>query len=271
MPTYEQKEIIGIAGGLGPFAHIDFERKLLESAQKLIGASEDQDFPEWILSSVPQTPDRTLSIRGEAPDSAPWLIRSLKRLERGGPGDENDAPGADFAVIPCNTAHHFLPRLREAVSIPIFDMIEVTARHIRALGEGACVGILATTGTLESRLYHRALASEGLEAVSPLDLPDGAKAQRRFVMEPIYGPFAGGRHVGGGIKAVGKRQESAALLTEGARMLIDTLGAQVIVAGCTEIPIALEGDRVGEAIMVDPNRVLAETAIRRAYGLDEGG
>ena len=100
MSTYRQKEIIGIAGGLGPFAHIDFEHKLLQSAQKLVGAVADQDFPEWIVSSIPQTPDRTLSIRGEAQDSAPWLIRSLTRLERGGPGGENDAPGADFAVIP---------------------------------------------------------------------------------------------------------------------------------------------------------------------------
>jgi len=53
-----QERLIGIVGGLGPFAHIDFERKLLAAASEVIGARRDQDFPQWVLSSIPRTPDR---------------------------------------------------------------------------------------------------------------------------------------------------------------------------------------------------------------------
>ena len=84
-----QEKIIGIVGGLGPYAHIDFERKLLESAQTLIGISSEQNYPEWVLSCIPCTPDRTEAILGNAPDPSPWLLRSLDVLERA---------GADFAV-----------------------------------------------------------------------------------------------------------------------------------------------------------------------------
>ena len=79
IPT--QIEIIGIAGGMGPFAHLDFERKLLESARELMGASRDQDYPEWVVSSVPATPDRTLAFIGEGEDPLPYLERSLLRLQ----------------------------------------------------------------------------------------------------------------------------------------------------------------------------------------------
>jgi len=109
----DQHEIIGIVGGLGPYAHIDFENKLLESSRRLLDANTDGDYPEWILSSIPQTPDRTLALANKAPDPVPYLLRSLRRV--------HDS-GAHFAVIPCNTAHHYIDQLRDEVPIPIISM-----------------------------------------------------------------------------------------------------------------------------------------------------
>lgn len=262
-----QTKIIGIVGGLGPFAHLDFEQKLLESAQVLVGASSDQDYPEWILSSVPQTPDRTLAIQGQASDPVPWLLRSLRRLEGPCSGEDDATPGADFAVIPCNTAHYYLPQLQGAVKIPILNMIEETALRIRQVHEKACVGILATTGTLESGLYHDVLRAQGLHPVSLFDLPGGVALQERLVMEAVYGPAQQGRRAGGGIKAAGKRPEFSLALEEASRMLINACGAHVIVAACTEIPIALDCYSIGQIPMLDPTRILAEAAIRHAYDL----
>ena len=166
-----QKKIIGIVGGLGPYAHIDFERKLLESARTLIGISSEQDYPEWVLSCIPGTPDRTEAILGRAPDPSPWLLRSLKVLERA---------GADFAAVPCNTACYFLRALGDKVALPVLDMIAETVACVRALEEVERVGILATTGTLETRLYHDALSECGLEAISPLDVGDGRRCSGRL-------------------------------------------------------------------------------------------
>ncbi len=251
-----QQHIIGIVGGLGPYAHLDFERKLLESASSIVGANSDQSYPEWIVSSVPQTPDRTKAIRGEAPDPLPWLVRSLRRLELAG----DDLPPAGFATIPCNTAHHHLPRLRAAVAIPILSMIERTAERIAQERPKARVGLLATTGAIEMKVYNEALRSRGMSIVTPFDLPNGAALQSEYVMDAIYGPQ--------GIKATGQTAYAAELLDHAFRVIVNELGADVIVAGCTEIPLALNQSPVDGVLLIDPTRVLAESSIRVAYGLE---
>ena len=253
-----QERLIGIVGGLGPFAHIDFERKLLDAASEFVGARRDQDFPQWVLSSIPQTPDRTEAYFGEAEDPTPSLSRSLERLR---------GAGADFAVVACNTAHLFLARLRDESPLPIVSLIETTADEAARIAPGGSVGLLATSGTLRSRLYHDPLEARGLRAVSPLGLDDGEELQLHCVMEPIYGPWVDGRHQGGGIKTDGGSAETRALLEEAARRLVADGGADVLVAGCTEIPLALEGAEVAGRPLLDPATLLAGAAIRRAYDL----
>lgn len=253
-----QERLIGIVGGLGPFAHIDFERKLLDAASEVVGARRDQDFPQWVLSSIPQTPDRTEAFFGEAEDPTPSLNQSLERLR---------GAGADFAVVACNTAHLFLARLRDESPLPIVSLIETTADEAARIAPGGSVGLLATSGTLRSRLYDEPLEDRGLRPVSPFDLEGGETLQRRNVMEPIYGPWVDGRHQGGGIKTDGGSARARALLEETARRLVAEGGADVLVAGCTEIPLALEGAEVAGRQLLDPARLLAGAAIRRAYDL----
>lgn len=245
-------KVIGIAGGLGPYAHIDFERKLLDAARIRFGAQADQDFPEWILSSVPGTPDRTLAIASGGDDPRPWLLRSLQRLERA---------GADFVCVPCNTAHRYFSELGPQIGIPVVDMIDCTVAAIRERFTSGCVGILATTGTLRSNLYRDRLSAAGLNCVSPLDAEDGEALQQRLVMEPIYGGACGL-----GIKAEGPMPKYAALLGEAADQLVRAHGAQAIVAGCTEIPLVLTGETVAGVPVIDPTGALAERAIDIAYG-----
>lgn len=263
-----QKRLIGIVGGLGPFAHVAFEQKILGAARDLLGAQADQDYPQWVVSSIPQTPDRTLALLGKGPSPAPAMALSLERLEAASKAG-NGMPGDLFACIPCITSHAFLPEVRKRVRVPIVDMVRETARRIERQNPGATVGILATSGTLKARLFHDALAERGLKPVSPLDLPDGETLQRDRVMAAIYGPWKDGRHVGGGIKSAGPLPEHKKMLVDTAAALVQSLGAAVVIAGCTEIPLAITEPTVEGVPVADPVRVLAETAIREAYGLDD--
>ncbi len=253
-----KRRLIGIVGGLGPFAHIDFERKLLASATELLGASEDQDFPEWVLCSIPQTPDRTSAYFGTAADPVPFLERGIQRLERA---------GADFVVVPCNTAHLFLKRLVARTGTRLLSLIDVTVSRAEELAPGGKVGILATTGTLRSGLYHDALRERGLRPMSPLDLPDGEELQLREVMEPIYGPYEEDDHQGGGLKTHGQCDLAEASLLVAAKRLV-AAGADLLILGCTEIPLALDSDQLGDTPVLDPAQVLAEATIRLVYSLD---
>ncbi|MCA9540956.1 MAG: aspartate/glutamate racemase family protein [Myxococcales bacterium] len=252
---------IGIIGGLGPFAHLDFERHLLEATPD---ARNDQDHPPWILSSMPGTPDRTAALLAGGPSPVPALRESLRRV----------APVADFVVIPCNTAHVFIDALRGPELPPILSIVDESIRAALAqVGSTGRVGILATTGTLKTGLYpsRAAILAPGLAWISLLDLPNGSKAQERLTMRPIYGPpREGGGFVGGGIKAghsadpvTGRPHRET--LAEGVLLLRDA-GAEVVVMACTEIPLALGRGRVAGVPLIDPLAVTARTAVAIASG-----
>jgi aspartate racemase len=261
------KRTIGIVGGLGPFAHLEFERLLLQEVERLIGGpAQDQDFPNWILASVPDTPDRTLAVQGLVPSPLDSLERAVRWL-----GGTPDEPGAEFAVIACNSAHAWLDELARRVDLPILDMISETLGAARDLaGDEARVGLLATTGTLEAGIYHSALKRLGgrLTLLSPLDLRDGdlsgEEIQEQTVMSAIYGPLRDGRRTGGGIKS-GNTSGSV----EPLRRAVDLLaaaGAEIVVTACTEIPLALGREPVGGLPLLDPMQVAAEAAVAIAAG-----
>ncbi|CAA9278920.1 MAG: Aspartate racemase [uncultured Chloroflexi bacterium] len=274
---FQWRYVIGIVGGMGPLAHIEFERQLLVATRKRLGRSPtDQDFPEWIASSIPETPDRTKALLGEGPSPVPWLERSVRRL-----CDKGQEGGADFAVITCNTAHAFLEEVRGRACVPLVDMIEETVRAARSqLGRGGAIGILGTSGTLRSGIYaHAAERVGGIRTLSLLDVRDGKRdgeaLQEELVMAPIYGGKSGGKRVPGGIKSGLLREdeedtrkakaEAAEPLREAVRLLADA-GADLCVLACTEIPLATGRDPVEGTPLLDPVVVTAEASIAIAAG-----
>ena len=160
---------------------MEFEILLLSATEKALGRPPlDQDYPPWVLSSIPTTPDRTGALLENSESPVEALVRSAERLSE-----------ADFGVIPCNTAHAFLDEVRERVALPFLDMIRVTAeRAVSDVGGQGTIGILAASGTLQSNLYSKWIGKLAPDArvISPLDLDNGDKLQERLVMEPIFGP-----------------------------------------------------------------------------------
>ncbi|HEX5504098.1 MAG TPA: amino acid racemase [Thermomicrobiales bacterium] len=226
--------IVGILGGMGPLATADLYRKIILATP----AARDQDHLHVVIDADPSVPDRSAALRGEAPDPTPWLLRGARRLE---------AAGAAFIVVPCNTAHAFLPAVRPQIGIPILDMIAEAAARVRADFPAARrVGVLATRGTVASGLYHRALAAAGLAAITPDDA-----AQDRLVGAAIAAVKAGDTSA-----AVG------ALVVEAGRGLV-AAGAEVLLAACTELPLVLTAANA-PAPLLDSTQALAEAAVREA-------
>lgn len=262
-----QKSVIGIVGGLGPYAHIEFERRLLEVAGELLNITKEQLFPEWILSSIPGTPDRTEALCGLGEDPMPWLLQSLKRLESHYDKNGIEIPGADFAVIACNTSHKFLPEIRKRVNIPILDMVEETAKVVAERYPKSRVGLLATTGTLKSGIYHESLQNKGLIPLSPLDLHDGETLQRDLVMASVYGEWDGNEFSGNGIKNRGVTGEDIKSLKCVAALLSDTLNIDIFIAACTEISLVMEEKSLCGKPLIDPLYVISEKAIKLSFDL----
>lgn len=243
-----QQSIPGILGGLGPLAHIQFEQRLIDQNAKR-GARCDQDHPTWILVNGSNLPDRTRSLQGKAPDCTPWLVNYGQILARG---------GADFLVVPCHTAHAFYDRVQAQIDIPWISLMTCTSQFIRQRYPGIHrIGLLTTDGTLQHRLFHRSLVAARLQEISPsIDSPI-----QKQVMQSIY-------HPEWGIKATGTRLSYQALtaLAEAVQWLANE-GAEVVVAGCTELSVAL--DKLGPLPVpwVDPLEAVADTTLDLAFGI----
>ena len=164
----------------------------------------------------------------------PEMLSALRNLEK---------CGAGCVILPCNTAHFFLPRLRTETSIPILNMLESAAKRCAELYPGKKAAVLATVGTLSTGLYDAALEGAGV----PFLLPDDS--ERETLMYLIYDV----------VKASGP----IAPERERWRGLLDGLrarGAEVFILGCTELPILSEALDV-PGPFIDPTAELARAAI----------
>jgi len=227
------EKIIGILGGMGPEATIDLFYKII----KFTPAEKDQDHLRIIIDNNPKIPDRTAVILGKGEDPLPALKQTAQNLEKA---------GADFIIIPCNTAHHFLSSIQESVRIPILNMIEETVKEIkRRIPLIKRVGLLASIGAYETEIYHQHFKKFNIEVISP------EEKDKEEVMKIIYTVKAGN------LSDVIKKD-----ILKIAQKLIDK-GAEAIIAGCTEIPLIFKEGDVSVPI-IDPTQILASVTIQRA-------
>jgi len=224
------KKTIGILGGMGPLATADLFRKIVTMTK----AGCDNDHIRIYIDDNAQIPDRTAAILSGGKDPAPVMADSLRKLV---------ACGADCIIMPCNTAHYFLPRLQEMTEVPFLSMLEATAKACAKDFAGKTAAILATKGTLATGLYEQALQAEGVAYL----VPDAE--EQDALMRVIYD----------GVKADAAPESYRADM----EMVLDRLtakGADYFILGCTELPLAAELLAIPQAT-IDPTAELAKAAI----------
>ena len=230
---------LGILGGVGPSATVDFMNKVIMNTP----AKKDQDHIKMVVEQNPQVPDRTANLILRETDPTIAMFSTCKRLE---------AEGADAIAIPCNTAHAFVERIQEHLKIPIVNMLTTTADHIfREFGKDIKIGLLATTGTINSEVYLDVLTPYGFQVF----VPD--QQRQDDVMESIYGNY--------GVKAGFTNGQSKDSIDRAADFLVDQ-GSDVIILGCTELPLLFEQEshikKNGRTIiLVDPTLILAKKIV----------
>jgi aspartate racemase len=220
---------------MGPEATVDFMTKVIAATP----ASSDQDHLRMLVDHNPGVPDRQRAILDGAEDPGPALAQMAERLE---------AAGAEFLVIPCNTAYVFKGAVEAATSIPLLSIVDVTVDEVtrRVPGIGM-VGVLATAGCLAGGVYQRALEAAGIDTVTP-----GAD-ELAALMELVYAIKAG-KHG----EATGREMARLA----GA---LQDRGAEAVIAGCTEIPLVL-GQQLLSIPLVSSTDALARATVARALG-----
>ena len=190
---------LGIIGGLGPAATVNFMAEIIEQTP----AKSDQEHLETIVYNDPKIPDRQDAILRSGKSPAPRLVRNAKTLE-----DD----GADLIVIASNTTHHYHGDVADAVSVPVPNMIELTAANI-ATTDAESVGVLTTNSAIEIDLFDRAFDGTGIDIVYPDEIDR--------LMDAIYT-----------IKR-GDEKRGRELYDSAAKTVVDA-DVDAVILGCTE-------------------------------------
>lgn len=247
----DERAAIGVLGGLGPYAGLDLVRAVFDETE----ATRDQDhLPVALLSYPGRIPDRSTWIAAPetAPSPLPAMLTVLRRL---------DDAGASVAGIPCNTAHapvlfdalrdHLLADGRELRLLHIVDAI--VERIAEIAPDARRVGVLATDSSIQNRLHQIGLEAAGLEAVVP-----DAEHQAAVHATIFDGTW--------GLKAQSARPTDRArqILLDATEHLV-AMGADAVILGCTELPLAVPEAAHAGVPLVNSTRALARALIRATH------
>ena len=247
------KNSIGIVGGVGPVAGTLLHAFVNEAAVQA-GARRDQEHPSVIHISHPAgIPDRTAFLNRDSeinPAEGAFAVASAIAAL-------SSQFGRVVLGVPCNTFHapaiwdRFTTLIQEqGLNVEPVNMIDATISDIAANHPNVRrIGLMSTTGTRNSGIYRNPLTEKGLQVLEVED----QDALHRTIYDPEFG-----------IKAITPVSDQARSNFEGfAQELIDK-GAEVLILGCTEIPLALPGSTFGTTPLVDPMRALAQELVKRA-------
>ena len=245
--------MIGILGGMGTQAGLDFCNKLTY----LNRGKLDQDYPLFILynkSNIPGRPEsigiQTAHLENKSNNSKSYkkYNKVLKSLLKGCRLLEKN--NCKFIVIPCNTAHYWYDDLQKKINIPIINMPKEVLKFMKKkIKKKSTIGLLATEGTLKTRIYNN-IIDKDYNVITPTD-----KLQKENVNKAILNVKMGD------VRAAAKNIQGA----------IDYLiqkKCSKIILGCTELPIAIfafksYNESRASDLFIDPNLILAISSMAK--------
>ena len=220
---------VGILGGMGPEATMLLQQRLIAR----MSGGDDADHILLIIDMNPQVPSRIAHlIEKTGEDPGPVLAEMGRRLEQA---------GAEVLAMPCNTAHHYAEQIREATELPLLNMVDLSAETaFNRVGEGGCVGILASPAVQATGLFDKVFSRMGISTRWPEDSDLMLSAIRL-------------------IKANGPCKEAKEILLQASREL-RSQGAQLQLVACSEYLMIADSTGL-EANVIDTLDVLVAAII----------
>jgi aspartate racemase len=230
------KKTIGILGGMGPEATSYFFQLLI----KKTGAACDQEHIPILIWNNPKIPPRTDAILHKGKSPLPLLLEGINILEKGGAG---------LIVMPCITAHYYAPQLQARAKALFINLLDESLGYAKKNIPGIKkAGLVASSGTVASKLFHTTFEKAGIEIITP------SSVEQKRIQNAIFGKK--------GIKAgftTGAPKETIIAM---ARILIKR-GAEAVIAGCTEVPLVLEPKDIFVPF-IEPMKIGALACIKMA-------
>jgi aspartate racemase len=223
------KPHIGIIGGLGTVAGLWVAKALVEAAQKH-GARRDEDYPEFTLYNLPAGGMGATGF--QEPNIVKYqLLKAIGKM---------NLLRCDMVIIACNTAHCYLELLEKHSRGTVLNMVRIACERVTV----KAVGVLSSRSTRDMNLYAHALQRQGCRAILTTN------AEQSLLDDAIEAVIEGRQ----------KPSHREALVS-----IIDNLcarGAEAIILGCTELPVAFNGGTDNLSIpVIDAGAATAEYAL----------
>jgi aspartate racemase len=224
--------VIGIVGGIGPEATIDYYRALLAGYARRVA---DGSTPTITIQSIDLQRGLAFLDAGDLEGLTTYLVDAVAALARAGAG---------FALLSANSPHVVFDQLASRVSIPLLSIVEATCTAVRAAG---CrrLALLGTRFTMEGSFYPQVFGRAGLELAVP------EPEERQWLHEKYLGELVPGNFL--------------PATRAGVLALIDRLHASakvdgVVLAG-TELPLLLRQEVHHGVPLFDTARIHVEGAL----------
>jgi aspartate racemase len=241
--------MIGIIGGVGPYAGLDLVQKIFNNT---IARDEKEHLPVSLISTPEKIEDRTKFLIGESDINPGYKIaENILLLEK---------CGAEIVGIACNSAHApsifnvILEKLSEANSkVEVANIIKVTVDFVKShTAQGANIGIMSTIGTHNSGIYSEPLKTAGFNVIDP-----DREVIGDLIHKAIYDTEYGIKSMAHPVSSVAKEMLKKAI------DFYQEKKAKAIILGCTELPIAIREKRINGIQILDPTTILARHLIQK--------
>lgn len=224
--------MIGVLGGMGPVATVDFFQKVIVETQ----ASNDEDHVPLLIQSDPRIPPRPAAILQGAESPLTALMAGRDRLI---------AAGAQALAMPCNTAHFWFDELVKDCPVPFLSIVDACCQELAGkAAPGAQVAVIGTRATLAAKLFDAPLSNLGYTSVQPSE-----QAMAQWVLPGIQ------------LVKAGRAAEGGQLIEQAVGQLLAD-GASVVILACTETPLALDAIQSELRVnCIDSTNALAKSCV----------
>lgn len=222
---------IGIVGGLGPEATVDYYRTVIRKSREMNAGR----VPEIIIYSLNLNEFPPIERREAITE---WLVRALRALH---------SAGADFAIISANTPHIVFDEVKGLSPLPLLSIVEETAKAVKALALRK-VGLLGTRNTMSSDYYQRVFASDDITIVVPAQTEQDY-VEAKLLSEIMFNKIFENTRQG---------------LLEIVKRMVEEDGIEGLILGCTELPLILTRDEYGIPFL-NTSEIHAESAVRFCF------
>lgn len=237
------KKKLGIIGGMGSRAGAFFLQRIIDYSP----AESDQEFLEIIFHNNSLIPDRTKAIAYNETSPVQEILKSVELFNKN---------QVEVIALGCITAYYYYNQICAGTTATVLNPLYMVAEHIsEEYAPGSRIGLLATTGTIRSGLVHKALEDCNVEIIT-LD----KESQENCFMRSVY--------MKNGFKSAWISTEARTLMNKCIESLTRN-EVDVIIAGCTEVSIAIEPGQIPIPIpYIDILDLMARKTVDYCYNLN---